>query len=45
MSSLRGEIPIAKDNSYIGRNTLVKKTIIPQATYDKIKEQIVARQK
>jgi DNA uptake protein ComE-like DNA-binding protein len=36
---------IVKNRPYRGKNQLVQKDIIPQATYDKIKDQIVARQK
>ena|SRR5436305_7943927 len=35
---------IVAGRPYHGKNQLVQKKIIPQATYDKIKDQIVARQ-
>ena len=36
---------IVSGRPYKGKNELAKKKIIPQATYDKIKDQIVAKQK
>ena len=36
---------VIKGRPYQRNNELVQKKIIPKATYDKIKEQIVARQK
>jgi|SRR5689334_16199392 competence protein ComEA len=36
---------IIKHRPYKGKDELVQKKVIPQATYDKIKDQIVARQK
>jgi DNA uptake protein ComE-like DNA-binding protein len=36
---------IVSGRPYKGKNELAKKKIIPQATYDKIKDKIVAKQK
>ena len=35
---------IVDNRPYRGKNDLVRKNIIPQATYDKISDQIIARQ-
>lgn len=36
---------IVRNQQYRGKNDLVRKKVVPEATYEKIKEKIVARQK